>query len=154
MPLIADHSNDTMVVCRLPSLCSQVPVFCADRHEATPPPMRLVAILEVTQTADSALRSGLLRAAYEASRQGPVALLLPQGADRTVDRELDAVVAENRFVHGVRYGRSTDANLWKQASRSTVVVAASSDVQQRAATIGAGCVDLSDGLAALNGIGA
>ncbi len=116
--------------------------------------MHLVAILEVAPDSDKQLPSDLLRAAYKASRRGPVALLVPNGAAPAIDRELYAVVAANRFVHGVRYARATDASLWNSATAATVVVADSSDVQRRAEKIGAGCVDLSSGVAALNRLSA
>src|SRR5262245_12284342 len=115
--------------------------------------MRFVAILEIENPADAALPADLLQAAYLASRRGPVALLIPPGSDRTVDRELDPLVAAEPRVHGVRYGRVSDARVWAATSPSTVVVASSRAAKVEAAKVGVGCLDPSDGLEALTRLG-
>jgi hypothetical protein len=114
--------------------------------------MQFVAILELPTVNDNALTGALLGAAWQASRRGPVALLLPKGAGQAVDRQLDPLVAANRRVHGVRYRTASDPDVWAKASRNTLVVAASSDARRNAATIGADCLDLEAGLAALTGL--
>ena len=111
--------------------------------------MRFVAILEIEAPSSKEIDSDLLRAAYTASRSGPVALLLQPGGDRVVDRELDSIVAANPRLHGVRYGRVSDASVWAAVSPATVVVASSPDAQRQAAKIGVGCLDPSAGLEAL-----
>jgi hypothetical protein len=114
--------------------------------------MQFVAILEIPDTWEADLPADLLRAAYQASRRGPVAVLMPASAGRAVDRELDPLVAVNRGVHGVRYGRVSDSKVWAAASSNTVVVASSEDARVRAEVVGAGCLDAERGLAALRGL--
>jgi hypothetical protein len=112
--------------------------------------MRFLAILEVPAVWDSEIQPALLQAAYRASRRGPVALLMPDSVKRFVDRELNALVAADRSVHGVRYGRDTDQSIWASVSPDTLVIATSSSVQGRARSLGSDCLDATSGLAALS----
>jgi hypothetical protein len=112
--------------------------------------MRFLALLEVPAVWDAEIQPALVQAAYRASRRGPVALLLPDGVKRFVDRELNALVAADRSVHGVRYGRDNDQSLWASVSADTLVIASSSTVQHRARALGSDCLDVSSGLAALS----
>jgi len=114
--------------------------------------MRLVAILELPAVSEPDVPAALVRAAYQASRRGPVALLIPGSAKPALDRQLDPLVAENRFVHGVRYTPLADRAVWQAASRDTVVVAFSREARDRAAEIGATCVDTATAVAALDAI--
>jgi hypothetical protein len=133
-------------------LTTSAAVISAAFHDSEPQRMRLVAILEVPETWEAELPADLLRAAYQASQRGPVAVLMPPSADGAVNRELDPLVAADRGVHGVRYGRVSDASLWAAASSTTVVVASSADARQRAQVVGAGCLDAERGLEALRGL--
>lgn len=119
--------------------------------------MRYIAVVEIAFTGNArptsrgthAPSSGLLKAAYEASRGGFVALMLPEGADRAVDRELDAIVAANPGVFGVVYKQVSDLSTWEGIDGETLVVASSTRVRAAADAIGVRCVDPDLGLAEL-----
>jgi hypothetical protein len=81
-------------------------------------------------------------------------LLLPDGADRAVDRELDPYVAANRNLHGVLYRHASDAESWGALDRDALFVASSARSRAVADEIGARCLDPQAGLLALQYLGA
>jgi hypothetical protein len=109
-----------------------------------------IAVVEIPVGGNDRLPSELAKAAYEASRHGPVALLLPSEANcRLIDRELDKVVVNDRKVHGVAYRDIADPSVWSEVHRNTLVVGSSFDARRVARTTGAHCVDLAAGTPAL-----
>jgi hypothetical protein len=122
--------------------------------------MRCVAVVEIPSVGKSnpsssesaGLSSRLLKAAYEASRRGVVVLLLPEGANRVVDRELDRYVAANRRVHGVVYREVSDPTPWRGVDRDALFVVSSPRSRAAADAIGARCVDADVGLLALQNL--
>lgn len=124
--------------------------------------MRCVAVVEIpsvgtgspSPSENSVLSSRLLKAAYEASRRGVVMLLLPDGSDRAVDRELDPYVTANRHVHGVVYKHASDARSWRGLDRDALFIVSSPDSRAAADAIGARCIDADAGLLALQHLGA
>jgi hypothetical protein len=111
--------------------------------------MRVIAVVEIPPNDETGLRSGLLRAAYFASRHGPVVLLVPPGGRTAIDRDLNPMVASNRSVHGVIYGDACDGWIWQAAGPTTVVVGHSAHARARAGEKGATWIDLACGSSAL-----
>jgi hypothetical protein len=64
---------------------------------------RIAAVIEVSADTTGEAPGGLIRAAYRASREGTVALLLNGVSAAQVDRALDAVVPLLSGVSGVVY---------------------------------------------------
>jgi hypothetical protein len=112
--------------------------------------LRYVAVVEVPDLPESDLPARLFQSAYEASRLGPVALLVTADGQRAVDRALDPLVSADRLVHGIRYSNATDDACWERVSANTVVIASSSDARRRANSAGVPCLDPASGLAALD----
>jgi hypothetical protein len=95
----------------------------------------LLAIVEITGEIDPAVQRNLVCAAYRASREGPVILLL-RGVERcAVDRLLDAAVRGfGTQVRGVRYVEDTAIEAWVHSiSAATTVVASSRALRDAAA---------------------
>lgn len=123
--------------------------------------MRCIAVVEIPSAGNGAsslsahanLSSQLLKAAYEASREGFVTLLLSDGMDRAVDRQLDPLVAANRRVHGVVYRHISDASVWGGVDHDALCVVSSPTPRAAADAIGARCVDPDVGLLLLQHLG-
>ena len=123
----------------------------APRVAPTGNPMRVIAVVEIPPNNDeTGLRLGLLRAAYHASRSGPVVLLVPPGGRKAIDHDLNPVVASNRSVHGVIYGDACDGWIWQAAGPTTLVVGSSSHTRARAGEKGAMWIDLACASTALD----
>jgi hypothetical protein len=122
--------------------------------------MRCIAVVELSSepaapssSNTAGLSSRLLEAAYQASRRGFVALLLPEGMDRTIDRALDPLVAANRHVHGVIYRGISDASVWEGVDRDALCVVSSPRPRAAADEVGARCVEPDVGLLLLQHLG-
>ena len=109
--------------------------------------MRLTAVLEIPDAVQ--VPPAIFRAAYEASRHGPVVMLATRSIRREIDRHLDAVVASDMAVYGVEYRDTSDPTVWDAVSPSTVVVVTSSELRRKAASAGAECLEVPDAASAL-----
>ena len=93
--------------------------------QTSPVRVRPWAIVEITSESDECERTELIRAAYNSSRSGVVALVLRGITSQSVDRVLDAVVDARKGVRGVVYVRSEKetTDVVKAAGDATLVVA-------------------------------
>jgi hypothetical protein len=93
--------------------------------QTSPVRVRPWAIVEITSESDEGERTELIRAAYNSSRSGVVALVLRGITSQSVDRVLDAVVDAKQGVRGVVYVRSEKetSDVVKAAGDNTLVVA-------------------------------
>jgi hypothetical protein len=91
----------------------------------------------------------VLRAAYEASARGVVLLLIPDGAQRAIDRALDSLVAQNRRVRGLVYRETSNPALMEGVAPDTLVIAETPRVRAAARAVARECLSRGAGLAVL-----
>jgi hypothetical protein len=114
-------------------------------------PANVATILEIGRRPNGEIPASLISAAYRASRETPVMLVLDSVSPREVDQLLDPVVARNGREHrGVVYASMRDENaVLDVAAGASRVFAASAGFRAKLASHGIAFRDVSEAEPAL-----